>query len=171
MVALHLVASHPEKVTQLVLACASSGGAGGSSYPIHEFIGMPAHEAAPIRTRVLDNRRDAAWQAANSQTLKDAATAAANARKAIPSTEESRMGARRQLFARAEHDAWDTLPAIAVPTYICGGKFDGQAPVANQEAMARAISGSNMDLFEGGHGFLGQDPKAFQSIIAFLNLA
>ncbi len=169
MVALNLIARHRAKVTRLVLACTSSGGAGGSSYPLHELIGLPPKEAAAIRIGVVDNRRDTAWQKANSQILADEAAAMAKTRTGIPSDTESRMGARRQLLARAEHDCWEALPAIDVPTYICGGKYDDQAPVANQQALEGAISGSSMELFDGGHGFLRQDPQAIESIIAFLS--
>ena len=52
---------------------------------------------------------------------------------------------------------------------ICGGRYDGVAPIANQEALHRQIATSRMALFEGGHLFFTQDPRAFEDIIVFLN--
>ena len=40
--------------------------------------------------------------------------------------------------------------------------------MANQEALHRQILGSRMELFEGGHGFLNEDPRAYERVIAFL---
>jgi 3-oxoadipate enol-lactonase len=77
-------------------------------------------------------------------------------------------GARRQLAARALHDTWDRLGNIACPVLIAGGRYDGQAPPARQEAMASRIRDARLRLFEGGHRFLQQDPAALPAIIAFL---
>src|SRR5438874_7777734 len=44
MVAQELALRYPDRVTRLVLCCSSSGGAGGSSYPIEEFIDLPLEE-------------------------------------------------------------------------------------------------------------------------------
>jgi 3-oxoadipate enol-lactonase len=51
---------------------------------------------------------------------------------------------------------------------ICGGRYDGIASVANQEAMCRQIPNAKLELFEGGHLFFVQDPRAYEKIIAFL---
>jgi 3-oxoadipate enol-lactonase len=55
-----------------------------------------------------------------------------------------------------------------MPVFICGGRYDGIATPANLEAMQRQIPGSRLELFEGGHLFLIQDPRAFEHIVAFL---
>ena len=77
-------------------------------------------------------------------------------------------GLANQLAARAEHDTADRLGAIACPTLVCGGRFDGIAPPANSDFLARAIPGARLELFDGGHGFFMQDPAALPAIIAFL---
>jgi 3-oxoadipate enol-lactonase len=77
-------------------------------------------------------------------------------------------GYRRQVLARKDHDTFDRLGQIRSPAFICGGRHDGIAPVANQEALLRKIPGARMELFEGGHAFPGEDPRAFERIIAFL---
>jgi len=55
-----------------------------------------------------------------------------------------------------------------MPVYICGGKYDGIAPVENARALEQQTPHAHLELFEGGHLFLMQDRRAFQRMIAFL---
>jgi 3-oxoadipate enol-lactonase len=77
-------------------------------------------------------------------------------------------GLTNQLAARAGHDTADRLGSITCPTLVCGGRFDGIAPPANSEFLARAIPGARLEMFDGGHGFFIQDAAALPAIIAFL---
>jgi len=52
-------------VDRLVLACTSSGGAGGASYPLHELDELPETERFAAGLALSDVRRGAEWQAAN----------------------------------------------------------------------------------------------------------
>lgn len=79
------------------------------------------------------------------------------------------QGARLQLEARRFHDTWDRLPSVSCPTLVCAGRYDGIAPLANSERLAAAIPGAELEVFEGGHLFLLQDPKAYPAIIEFLS--
>ena len=79
-----------------------------------------------------------------------------------------RTGARRQLEARARHDTYRRLPGLRMPVYICGGRYDGIATPAGFEAMQKQIPWSQLELFEGGHLFFIQDPRAVERIGAFL---
>ena len=78
------------------------------------------------------------------------------------------MGARGQLEARRGHDTWDRLGDIAMPTLLIGGRYDGIAPPENMENLAARIPDNRLEFFEGGHGFLLEDRKAFARIIEFL---
>jgi len=167
MVAQELVLRHPAMVRRLVLACASPGGAGGASYPLHELPPMTPRELAQRLVPILDTRQDAAWAAANP----DAYTALINLIGGAPLGAEEpghAMGARRQLEARAEHDAWDRLAQIKCPVLIAAGKYDGQAPPDRQHAMASRITQAELRFFDGGHLFLFQDAAAFPAIVEFL---
>jgi 3-oxoadipate enol-lactonase len=168
MVAQEFALRHPSKVERLVLACSSSGGAGGASYPLHEFESLPPLEAIRRHLEVSDTRRTAYWQKDNAtawQALIDDAVK----KKQIGADEPGRaMGSRRQLEARIGHDTWARLPSLKMPVYICGGLYDGIASPENLRAMHRQIPHSKLDLFEGGHQFHAQDPKAWPAIIAFL---
>lgn len=166
MVAQELAIRHPDRVKALVLACASPGGAGGASYPLHQLTGMTKAEIARHMIPISDMRRDAAWAAANPhehQALIDMAAADLYADEP-----DRAMGARRQLEARAAHDAWDRLGAIRCPVLIAGGKFDGIAKPDVQARMAQRIPRAQLRMFDGGHLFLLQDRAAFPSIVEFL---
>ena len=71
-------------------------------------------------------------------------------------------------MARKGHDVYDRLPSISVPTLICAGNFDGIAPPDNQKALESQIPNNTLEFFDGGHGFLSQDARAFERIIEFL---
>lgn len=168
MVAQELACRHPGKVERLVLGCTSSGGAGGASYPLHEFESLPPLQAIERHLEVSDTRRTPAWKAAHAQAWQALVDDAVK-KKAIGGDDPARaMGAHRQLQARIGHDTWDRLPGLTMPVLICGGRHDGIAAPANLEAMHRRIPGSQLALFEGGHQFHTQDPQAWPQMIAFL---
>ena len=168
MVAQELALRYPQRVTRLVLACTSSGGAGGASYPIHEYAHLPLAERARRTLTLADTRRDAAWQAvhpAEFQALLEQTLAGLR----IGADEPNRqLGARRQLEARLAHDTYARLPQLQIPVFICGGRYDGIATPANKQAMQKQIPGARLELFEGGHQFYLQDAQAFERIVAFL---
>jgi 3-oxoadipate enol-lactonase len=166
MVAQEMALRHSGRIERLVLACTSSGGAGGSSYPLHELQHLTPEARAPILMELNDTRtperreRHPDRYAAVLKAVIDGfrqKEAAGN-----------REGGRLQLEARRGHDTWARLPARRVPVYVCGGRFDGIAPSANSEALASRIPGARLEFFHGGHAFLVQDARAFPAIVAFL---
>lgn len=165
MVAQEIAIRAPERVDRLVLACSSSGGAGGASAPLHEYADLPLDEQTAVRMEVLDRRHDAAWRGAHPDEV---AAFRARLERAAARDEEARRGGRLQLLARAGHDTYDRLPQITAPTLIAGGRYDGQAPPDNQEAIHARIPGSRLEFFEGGHGFTREDPRAYEAFAAFL---
>ena len=168
MVAQEVALRHPQRFERVVLACTSSGGPGGISYPLHELEPMPPAERAVFRLDISDRRRDKAWQAANPDTVRqltDAEVAASAARAADPAKARGYHG---QLKARAAHDTYDRLPSLRMPVFLCGGNYDRQAPPENLRVLQERITGSRLEFFEGGHGFLREDPRAPQRVIAFL---
>ncbi len=168
MVGQELAIRFPERIERLVLACTSSGGRGGSSYPLHELLELDPRERARRNLSLHDTRHDQEWQASHSEKVAeilDHAVAEADALAREPGRE---LGARRQLEARIYHDTYDRLPAVTLPVYICGGKYDGIAPVENLVALERQLPNARLELFEGGHLFLAQDMRVYPRLLAFL---
>jgi 3-oxoadipate enol-lactonase len=164
MVAQELAIRHPRRVRRLVLACTSSGGAGGASYPLHELAGLDPDDALPLRFEILDTRWDAAWQKANPDMVRMLTEGFQLAR----ADDEAVTGPRLQLEARSRHDTAARLGHIECPTLVCGGRYDGIAPAANSEFLARAIPGARLAMFDGGHIFFMQDPAALPAMVRFL---
>jgi pimeloyl-ACP methyl ester carboxylesterase len=166
MVAQELAVRAPSRVERLALVCTSPGGAGGASYPLHELEDMDAAERALLGAKLLDTRFDSAWLAEHpaDRALADAM----NERRSAPRSAEQQRGARAQLEARRHHDVWDRLPAIACPTLVASGRYDGIAPVANGEAIVSRVAGSELRVYEGGHAFFIQDRAALPEILDFL---
>jgi 3-oxoadipate enol-lactonase len=164
MVAQELVLRHPDRVSSLVLCCTSSGGTGGASYPLHELAALPEHERIVRQLELSDVRRDAAWR----HDHPDQFARIYQLTRAGLQPDRSETGAALQLAARARHDTWDRLERISVPVLVAGGRHDGIAPVANQQALAGRIPGAELQLFEGGHLFMIQDRDAWPAIIDWL---
>lgn len=168
MVAQEIALRHPDKVDALVLACTSSGGAGGSSYPLHELQELPIEERLERSIVISDVRHDDAWTRENARVLAPFLSAQAAQLRAVESDPERARGQLLQLRARRQHDTWDRLGQISCPTLIQAGRYDGLAPVANSQNLAGAIPGAVLEVYEGGHGFLLEDPKAFPAAVEFL---
>lgn len=157
MVALELAVTATDRVERLALLCTSAGGAGGSSFPLHD---------TPPTETVLDTRFTPEWLAGHPG---DAALVRILAqRRDEPKGDEARRGERMQLEARRHHDVWDRLDRITAPTLVAGGRFDGLAPFANSEAIAARVPGAELRAYDGGHAFFVQDPQAFPDVVAFL---
>jgi 3-oxoadipate enol-lactonase len=164
MVAQEVAIRHPERVRRLVLACTSAGGPGGASYPLHELANLEPDEQTAHRLEILDTRWDEAWRHAHP----DMVTLIGERMNLGGEDGKPSQGLMNQLAARAEHDTSQRLGAIACPTLVCGGRFDGIAPPANSEFLAREIPGARLEMFDGGHAFFLQDPAAMPTIVDFL---
>jgi 3-oxoadipate enol-lactonase len=165
MVAQEFAVTWPERVERLALVCTSPGGA-HPSYPLHDLAAMPAEEAAAVGPTLLDTRFTPEWLAAHDD---DRALAGLfTSHNGAPSTGEARRGELAQLDARSRHDVIDRLGAITCPTLVAGGRYDGIAPPENSALIADGIAGSRLSLYEGGHLFMMQNPRALPDIVDFL---
>ena len=167
MVAQELAVTVPHRIQRLALLCTSAGGAGGSSYPLHQLDRLSPAERARIRIHNLDTRFDAQWLADHPSD--EAIVRMMADRAAAPRTVLQARGEAMQLEARSHHDVWDRLSAITCPTLVACGLFDGLAPRSNSEAIASRISGAELRCYEGGHLFAYQDRRAMPEIVSFLS--
>lgn len=162
MVAQHVAARVPERVERMVLACTSSGGAGGSSYPLHDLYELPVDEQARRFPLVLDTRFTPEFLKTD-----EVARLILGARRS-PTSGERLRGLRLQMNARRHHDAWDALPSITCPVLVAAGATDGLAPPENSRRLAGRLVNSEYREFVGGHPFVWQDRTAVPSLIDFL---
>ena len=162
MVAQEVAIRCGDRVRRLVLACTSSGGAGGASAPLHEIVALEPALRAEHLLDLLDtrSREDASLRAELGSVFASLCSDPADA--------GLRRGLAHQLEARRHHDTWERLAAIGAPTLVAAGRYDELAPVENSRALARAIAGARLEIFEGGHAFLLQDPAAWRVIGDFL---
>ena len=165
MVGQEFAIRHPDRVSMLVLACTSSGGAGGASYPLHEIEDLPPRQRAETHLRVADVRHTEEWIVLNPDTWEKRVGLSMGARR----EDRDATGARKQLEARREHDTFTRLSRISAPTLLAGGRYDGVAPPANMEAIGAQIEDADIKFFAGGHMFLVQDKSAYSFIIQWLN--
>jgi 3-oxoadipate enol-lactonase len=168
MVAQELAIRYPNRVERMVLINTSSGGAGGSSFPLHELASLSPEDRTRRQMTVMDVRRDAAWQEANSDQVKTMIEQAV-AREAAGANDPARqLGTQRQLAARAGHDTYDRLSSIQTPTLICGSRYDGNAKPEGVEVMATQIPDARLEWFDTGHLFHLGPPGPWETIAAFL---
>ncbi len=165
MVAQELAVTAPGRVERLALLCTSAGGAGGSSYPLHELEDLAPDRRAEVRRTLIDDRFDESWLDAHpgDRALVDLMGRPDDDDPAVVA------GRRAQLEARRGHDVWDRLGAIASPTFVGCGRYDPIAPMANSEAIASRVPGAELHAYEGGHAFFAQDRTALPQILAFLS--
>jgi pimeloyl-ACP methyl ester carboxylesterase len=165
MVAQELAVTWPGRVERLALVCTSPGGT-HPSYPLHELATLPAEEAAAKGATLLDTRFTPEWLATHEQDR--ALSELLGAQRSAPRDEQTRRGELAQLDARSRHDVIDRLGAITCPTLVAGGTYDGIAPPENSRLIADAIGDSELRLYEGGHLFMMQDPRALPDLLDFL---
>ncbi|RJP72596.1 MAG: alpha/beta fold hydrolase [Candidatus Abyssobacteria bacterium SURF_17] len=75
---------------------------------------------------------------------------------------------RAQCAAITSFNVADKIKNIKVPTMVLVGKGDILTPVAFSEEIAKRISGSFLNVIEGGHAFNSEVPSAFnQALLDF----
>ena len=166
MVAQEVAGTNLGRVERLALACTSAGGDGGSSYPLQKLLELPREQRVAAELKLADSRWDRRWLEAHpaDRAIAERLTAGRQDQQ-DPAAVAARAA---QLQARDGHDGWDRLGAITCPTLVGYGKYDGIAPVHNSTNIASRIRAAELRGYEGGHGFLFQDPAAFPAFIAFL---
>jgi 3-oxoadipate enol-lactonase len=166
MVAQEFAATVPDRVDRLALLCTSPGGFGGSSYPMHELRAMSAEERAKVSVTIMDTRFTEKWL--DEHPTDRAFVQGIAQRVGVEDGTDAARGEVEQAEARRHHDVWDRLGSITCPTFVGAGRYDGIAPLSNSENIASRIPGAELHVYEGGHGFFGQDPAALPEILDFL---
>ena len=165
MVAQELAVTHPERVQRLALLSTSPGGA-YPSYPLETLAALPATERAERSLLLADRRWTPEGLAGHPDEL-EIVLGLAEGHDGTE-TDEQRQGRLDQLAARSGHDVVDRLGRITAPTYVACGVHDDIAPVANSRAIVERVPDARLDVRDGGHLFLFQDPAAWPTLTSFL---
>jgi 3-oxoadipate enol-lactonase len=166
MVAQELAVSRPHRVERLALLSTSPGGA-FPSFPLETLADLPAQERAERSLLLADRRWTADWLAEHPDELRIVLSLAEG--QSEDETEDQRAGRLAQLMARRGHDVVDRLGLISAPTYVGCGIHDDLAPVVNSEAIVARVPDARLDVRDGGHLFLLQDPGAWPDLLSFLS--
>ncbi|HEY1989211.1 MAG TPA: alpha/beta fold hydrolase [Acidimicrobiales bacterium] len=166
MVAQELAVTAPHRIERLALLCTSSGGAGGSSFPLQTLADLDPTERALVVPPIIDSRFTPDWLDGHKGDR--ALVALLTERFTLEKTPHVLAGEAMQLGARSRHDVFERLPRIACPTLVASGRYDGIAPPENSVAIASQIPNAKLQSFDGGHLFFVQDPSAFPEIVEFL---
>ncbi|MFF3208090.1 MULTISPECIES: alpha/beta fold hydrolase [unclassified Streptomyces] len=162
MVAQELAVTAPRRIERLALLCTSSGGAGGSSYPLHTLSGPG--EGQRYRPCTRPDETPLPRGQAVAQDMPGEASLLP-----LPSPQpEQTAGVAWQLRARAGHDVFDRLSRVTCPTLVASGAQDDIAPAARGAAIADRIPDAVFRVFEGGHLFFLLDPTALPTVTRFL---
>jgi len=168
MVAQELAIGWPDKVNRLALLATTAGGAGGSSYPIQEFVELSPVESARRSLEVADLTFTAQWQKDNPDEANKKIALRMKSQSMFADEPNAASGQQRQLQARAKHDTYDRLPTIKQPTLVLAGNRDGQAPVKSQRAMASQIPNCQFKQVNGSHAMLWENNEAVKELITFI---
>lgn len=162
MTALHLAALAPDRVSRMALCVGAPGGAGGSSYPIHELLDI---EDAQMRARAALGILDSRFAALPPQEAQARTDARMATEAAFLASHANATGYPRLLAARAGHDAWELLPQLPQPTLIFAGKYDDQAPPDRAQAMAGRLPNATLHMVEGGHSICFAHPGPVATLL------
>ncbi len=167
MVAQHLAIGYPELVDRMVLLCTSPGGS-LPSFPLHTIAPLDTESRIEMMLGLFDNR----WNPGADEPIPGLPAVIYdgyinNTRTGLSG--DAKLGLERQLDARGRHDAQRRLGEIEAPTLVCSGEWDDLAPVSNGVALADAIPGAEIRIFNGGHLFRFQDPTAMPTVLDFLH--
>ncbi len=165
MVAQEFAVTFPDRVDRLALLATSPGGA-FSSYPLDELVALPAEQRTARTPELTDRRWTPEWLAAHAPQAVLAAGFAAGHDGG--GTEVELRGRALQLQARKGHDVLTRLHRITCPTFVGAGQYDDIAPVVNAQAIIERVPGAELHVYDGGHLFLVQDPRAWPDVAAFL---
>ena len=162
MVALHMAALDPGRVTRMALAVTAPGGPMGRSYPIHEFRSIDDPRERAARVLLLQDRRFAARPEVQRAALIEERV---RAEAAFLAHANNANGHARLLDARAQHDACAYLPHIAVPTLVLSGRFDDQSPLDLSETLVQHLPNARLEVINGGHGLLFNEDAAISAVL------
>jgi 3-oxoadipate enol-lactonase len=162
MVGQELALRHPERIRTLTLGCTYAGGEG--AVMTSPEVGMKLFESMQSGDRERALR--VGWEVNVSKRFAaDDAQFADFRRRAleVPANLPTIMA---QIQAIQPHDTSARLSEITAPTLVVHGTEDEMLSSKNAEAIARAIPGARLEIFDGvGHLFFWEEPERTAALV------
>jgi 3-oxoadipate enol-lactonase len=169
MVAQEFAVTFPERVERLALLCTSTGGSGGSSYPLHELGALSTDERASKMLELGDTRFTPEWltsHPADAQMM-----SIRSEQVATPKSADVIRGEHLQLIARSGHDVADRLHMVASPTFVAAGNLMELHPPLTQRQLWNALRMQTWLSMKADICFLRKTPMQFERYVHFLQPA
>jgi 3-oxoadipate enol-lactonase len=173
MVAQHLALRHPHLIKKLVLCCCATGGAGGMSYPIHEWYepSVSLEERVNKRLSRANTDRDEKWKETSKTEYAMTFSILSRDEKIGAEDPLRSEGIMRQLEARKNHNTYESIHELnAMDVLVLGSGKDNITPTALLETLASKI-GDNCESkldFDWGHPFIAADVNAMPYVSDWL---
>jgi 3-oxoadipate enol-lactonase len=159
MIALQLALDWPERVTRLVLACTTPGGARAAPMPEQTIRLMQEASTLPLEI-VLRRFVENAFGPEPDPAMVDRIMRQRIASGQLPTAWAA------QAAAGAAFDVWDRVPEIRTQTLVLTGDEDGVVDPRNSKLLAERIPGALLEVFPGtGHLFFWEQPDRFVQVV------
>jgi pimeloyl-ACP methyl ester carboxylesterase len=168
MIAQRFALGYPERLRSLILVCTTPGGPRAVRASDEVMAGLVAGGEDPSTVY----RRNA-WFLYGEETRSrhpERIEEDLGYRGKIPTSPAGYMG---QLQAAMQHDAWDDLPSIGVPTLVLHGDADLLVPTPNGRLLAERIPRAELVLIPGAGHMLQSDGGDVlrEAVLGFLSRA
>jgi 3-oxoadipate enol-lactonase len=165
MIAQELALRHARRVRSLVLGATSPGGRAATP-PDGATIGF-------LRRRPAMPAEEARWASVpylySARTRRDGGSRISEDLERRRSFQFHADGYGHQLAAAAAHDATARLGGIAAPTLVVHGAEDRMVPPDNGRALAAAITGAELRVFDdAAHLYTTDEPSVDEHVMRFL---
>lgn len=169
MIAQHFVLRYPERVSSLILGCTSCGGQ-HSIVPDAEAMAVLADFEHMKKLTPEERGREMLTFLVSQEFIDKSRGSLKEAIAKMMEYPAPVHGAMRQAHAIWEHDTYERLPEIRVPTLVISGDADRLIPVENSRILASRIPGAELVILKNmGHGFIIEAAdEANRAVIDFL---
>ena len=154
---------HPERLATLTIACSSPGGTHAVQASAEVVQKMMAGSAADAPKEVRRGALEVVVHPDTPSLRREAFAFYARSKEEHPHPAEE---IARRAVGIAGFDAWERLPALALPTLVLTGSHDVLVPPENSRRLAARIPGAELAVIEeAGHIFFAEQPEATNRLL------
>jgi len=169
MIAQHFALRYPERVSSLILGCTSCGGPHSIKPDAEAMTVLADFEHKKKLTRAEIVRESIPFLVSQEFIDRNPGLTQEMMTKMMEHPAPLH-GAIRQAYAIWEHNTYERLPEIRVPTLVIAGDADRLIPVENSRILASRIASAELVILNNmGHGFITEAAdEANRAVLDFL---